>query len=102
MMAPLPRAAMPGTAACASIFEEWVESEIEAGLLVPILQDWWQSFPGPYLYFPGGGLVRRRCARSWTSSNHVEAEHVMIFRSVVRSARFSHHAARAGGRSDRH
>ncbi|WP_375287094.1 LysR family transcriptional regulator [Sphingomonas sp.] len=39
------------------IFEEWIRPEIEAGVLVPVLEDWWQAFPGPYLYYPGGGLV---------------------------------------------
>lgn len=33
-------------------FEEFVRAEIECGALVPILKPWWQSFPGPSLYYP--------------------------------------------------
>jgi len=35
------------------LFEEWLEPYLEAGQLVPVLQDWWQRFPGPFLYFSG-------------------------------------------------
>ncbi|HEY8290561.1 MAG TPA: LysR family transcriptional regulator [Acetobacteraceae bacterium] len=33
-------------------FEEFVQSALERGALVPILRDWWQSFSGPFLYYP--------------------------------------------------
>jgi len=33
-------------------FEEFLRPAIEAGELVPILEEWWQSFPGPFLYYP--------------------------------------------------
>ncbi|WP_248323547.1 MULTISPECIES: LysR family transcriptional regulator [unclassified Caballeronia] len=33
-------------------FEEFVRAEIERGTLVPVLKPWWQSFPGPSLYYP--------------------------------------------------
>lgn len=39
------------------IFEQWVEKEIDRGVLVPILEPWWETFPGPFLYFSGGRLV---------------------------------------------
>jgi DNA-binding transcriptional LysR family regulator len=36
-----------------SSFEEWLAPFFAAGTLVPVLQDWWQSFPGPFLYYAG-------------------------------------------------
>jgi DNA-binding transcriptional LysR family regulator len=33
-------------------FEEFLSAEIERGTLVPVLKPWWQSFPGPSLYYP--------------------------------------------------
>jgi DNA-binding transcriptional LysR family regulator len=26
---------------------------LESGTLEPILEPWWQRFPGPFLYYPG-------------------------------------------------
>lgn len=34
-------------------FEDALAPEIGAGRLVPVLEDWWQSFSGPYLYYAG-------------------------------------------------
>ena len=34
-------------------FEECLMPEIKAGRLVPVLEDWVTSFPGPYLYYAG-------------------------------------------------
>jgi DNA-binding transcriptional LysR family regulator len=44
-------------AACAGlgivhVFEGFVQPDIESGLLEPILEDWSERFPGPFLYFP--------------------------------------------------
>jgi DNA-binding transcriptional LysR family regulator len=33
-------------------FEEFVREDMARGALVPILKPWWQSFPGPSLYYP--------------------------------------------------
>ena len=33
-------------------FEEYLADDLRSGTLVPILSDWWQSFSGPYLYYP--------------------------------------------------
>jgi len=33
-------------------FEEYVKPAIDDGRLVPVLPDWWLSFPGPFLYYP--------------------------------------------------
>ncbi|SDH78788.1 LysR family transcriptional regulator [Paraburkholderia phenazinium] len=33
-------------------FDEFLRPAIESGKLVPILDDWWQSFSGPFLYYP--------------------------------------------------
>ncbi len=39
------------------LFEEWVRPYFASGVLVPILEPWWQRFDGPYLYFSGGPLL---------------------------------------------
>ena len=36
-----------------SIFEDWIAPHLESGALVPLLEPWRQSFPGPFLYYPG-------------------------------------------------
>jgi len=33
-------------------FEEFLRPALDNGSLVPILADWWQSFSGPFLYYP--------------------------------------------------
>jgi DNA-binding transcriptional LysR family regulator len=33
-------------------FEEFLQPALESGVLRPILREWWQSFPGPFLYYP--------------------------------------------------
>jgi DNA-binding transcriptional LysR family regulator len=30
---------------------------MNAGTLVPVLEPWWQSFSGPFLYFPSRRLL---------------------------------------------
>jgi DNA-binding transcriptional LysR family regulator len=35
------------------IFEDWLVPHLDSGALEPVLQPWWQSFAGPYLYYPG-------------------------------------------------
>lgn len=35
-----------------AIFEDYVRADIEAGRLIPVLEDWLPDFPGPYLYYP--------------------------------------------------
>ena len=35
------------------LFEGWLRPHLDAGLLEPVLEPWWQSFPGPFLYYPG-------------------------------------------------
>lgn len=35
------------------IFEDFLREPLEDGRLIPILQQWWQSFDGPYLYYHG-------------------------------------------------
>jgi|SRR5579859_291730 len=39
------------------LFEDWLRPHLDRGVLEPVLQPWWQSFPGPFLYFPGRRLV---------------------------------------------
>lgn len=35
------------------LFEAWLQPHLERGELEPVLQPWWQTFSGPYLYYPG-------------------------------------------------
>ncbi|MDQ0008123.1 DNA-binding transcriptional LysR family regulator [Luteibacter jiangsuensis] len=39
------------------LFEDWLRPYLDSGTLEPILQPWWQSFSGPFLYYPGRRLV---------------------------------------------
>jgi DNA-binding transcriptional LysR family regulator len=39
------------------LFEDWLRPYFESGALEPVLEPWWQRFPGPYLYYPGRRLV---------------------------------------------
>jgi DNA-binding transcriptional LysR family regulator len=36
-----------------SLFEDWLRPEFDSGTLEPVLEPWWQSFSGPFLYYPG-------------------------------------------------
>ncbi|WP_346950531.1 LysR substrate-binding domain-containing protein [Dyella sp.] len=35
------------------LYEEMLRPYLERGALEPILEDWWQAFSGPFLYYPG-------------------------------------------------
>ena len=35
------------------IFEDWIRPELDSGVLEPVLLPWWESFSGPFLYYPG-------------------------------------------------
>jgi len=35
------------------LFEDWLRPALDDGALVPVLKPWWQSFSGPFLYYPG-------------------------------------------------
>jgi DNA-binding transcriptional LysR family regulator len=39
------------------LFEDWLRPHFESGALEPVLESWWQRFPGPFLYYPGRRLV---------------------------------------------
>ena len=39
------------------LFEDWLRPELDKGTLVPVLKPWWQSFSGPFLYFPSRRLL---------------------------------------------
>ena len=35
------------------LFEDWLRPHLDSGALEPVLAPWWQSFSGPFLYYPG-------------------------------------------------
>ncbi len=39
------------------LFEDWLRPALDRGALEPVLERWWPSFPGPFLYYPGRRLV---------------------------------------------
>lgn len=39
------------------LFEDWLRPHLESGALVPVLEPWWLSFSGPFLYYPGRRLL---------------------------------------------
>jgi len=39
------------------LFEEWLDPHLRDGTLIPVLEPWWQTFTGPYLYYPGRRFV---------------------------------------------
>jgi DNA-binding transcriptional LysR family regulator len=39
------------------LFEDWLRPHLEAGTLEPVLEEWWQPFSGPFLYYSGARLV---------------------------------------------
>ncbi|WP_437679080.1 LysR family transcriptional regulator [Sorangium sp. So ce131] len=39
------------------LFEDWLRPHLDSGALEPVLEPWWQSFSGPFLYYPGSRLV---------------------------------------------
>ena len=49
-------AAVAGTGII-TLFEDWLRPHLDSGALEPVLEPWWQSFSGPFLYYPGRRLV---------------------------------------------
>jgi DNA-binding transcriptional LysR family regulator len=35
------------------LFEDWLRPHLTSGALEPVLESWWQTFTGPFLYYPG-------------------------------------------------
>ncbi len=38
------------------LFEDWLRPQLDSGALQPVLQPWWPSFSGPFLYYSGRRL----------------------------------------------
>jgi DNA-binding transcriptional LysR family regulator len=49
-------AALAGTG-IVHVFEDWIRPHLESRALEPVLEQWWQRFSGPFLYYPGRRLV---------------------------------------------
>jgi DNA-binding transcriptional LysR family regulator len=49
-------AAIAGTGVI-QLFEDWLRPHLESRALEPVLEEWWQPFPGPFLYYSGRRLV---------------------------------------------
>ena len=49
-------AAVAGTGVI-HLFEGWLRPHLDSGALEPVLADWWQRFPGPFLYYSGRRLL---------------------------------------------
>ena len=39
------------------LFEEWLRPALDSNALTPVLEPWWQSFDGPFLYYHGRDRV---------------------------------------------
>ena len=49
-------AAIAGTGII-TLFEDWLRPHLDSGALEPVLEPWWQRFPGPFLYYSGRRLL---------------------------------------------
>ncbi|MHA7685391.1 LysR family transcriptional regulator [Cupriavidus sp. PET2-C1] len=49
-------AALAGTG-IVYLFEDWLKPHLANGTLEPILEPWWQDFPGPFLYYSGRNFM---------------------------------------------
>lgn len=50
-------AAAIGGVGIMGLFEDWIRPHFTSGALEPVLEPWWPSFSGPFLYYSGRRLV---------------------------------------------
>jgi len=46
-------AAAAGGLGVIHLFEDWLRPHLDSGALEPVLEPWWQTLSGPFLYYPG-------------------------------------------------
>lgn len=59
------------------LFEDWLRPHLDSGALEPVLEDWWQPFSGPFLYYSGRRLVPPplRAFLDFVKVGHFDSQH---------------------------
>ncbi len=62
-----------------SLFEDWLRPHLDSGLLEPVLESWWPSFSGPFLYYPGRRYVPSplRAFLEFIHGQHAKGNHAL-------------------------
>jgi DNA-binding transcriptional LysR family regulator len=53
LFGPEEQASSDAVATAFFLFEGWLAPHLASGALEPVLEPWWQTFAGPFLYYPG-------------------------------------------------
>ncbi|CAI9401529.1 HTH-type transcriptional regulator PgrR [Pleomorphomonas sp. T1.2MG-36] len=82
-------AAAIGGVGIMGLFEDWIRPHFSSGALEPVLEQWWPSFSGPFLYYPGRRLVPaplRAFVDFVKARGHAVSDHSAIASSSMASA----------------